>query len=129
MTKFGEGGHVGGRPRGSRNRLASEFLEALLKDFKEGGAAAIKVARIEDPVRYLAVMASLMPKELAVEHSQFGELSDDEVAALLEHVKEARAKLIDAKPEPRMISRVRRSKATPIAQGIKVVGTLIPRGE
>jgi hypothetical protein len=117
MTKFGEGGHVGGRPRGARNRLASEFLEALLADFKEGGAAAIKVARIEDPVRYLAVMASLMPKELAVEHSQLGDLSDDEVSALLDYVREQRAKLIEAKPEPRMISK-KRPKGPPAAQDV-----------
>jgi hypothetical protein len=98
-TSDGKGGiHKGGRPRGSRNRLASEFLEALLKDFKEGGAAAIKIARLEDPLRYIAIVASLMPKELAVEHGQLGELSDDEVSALLEYVREQRAKLIEHKP-------------------------------
>jgi hypothetical protein len=105
-----------------RNRLSHEFITALLKDFEEGGAAAIKIARLEDPVKYLAIVASLMPRELAVEHSQLGDLSDEEVNALLEHVQIERAKLIEAKPEPRMISRVRRPKAPPIAQGIKVVG-------
>jgi hypothetical protein len=116
--KFDGVNHVGGRPRGARNRLASEFLEALLKDFKDGGAAAIKIARIEDPLRYIAIVASLMPRELAVEHSQFGDLSDDEVNALLEYVQIERAKLIEAKPEPRMISK-KRQKA--VAQDVRPV--------
>jgi hypothetical protein len=107
-----------------RNRLSHEFIAALVKDFEEGGAAAIKIARLEEPVKYLAIVASLMPRELAVEHSQLGDLSDDEVAALLEHVKEARAKLIEAKPEPRMISK-RRTKAPPVAQDVRDVGVIV----
>jgi hypothetical protein len=114
--------HKGGRPRGARNRLASEFLEALLNDFREGGAAAIKVARIEDPVRYLAVMASLMPKEL--EHSQLGDLSDADVTALLEHVQIERAKLIEHKPAPPMISK-KRPKVPPVAQDVRPVGVTV----
>jgi hypothetical protein len=109
--KFDGVNHVGGRPKGVRNRLSHEFITALLKDFEEGGAAAIKVARLEEPVKYLAIVASLMPRELAVEHNQLGDLSDDEVNALLEYVREQRAKLIEAKPEPRMISK-RRPRAS-----------------
>ena len=95
-------GHSGGRPRGARTKLTTKFLEALAADFEEGGAAAIKVARIRDPIRYTAIIASLMPKELAIEHNQLGEFSDEEINALLEHVRELRAKLIE--PEPIMIA-------------------------
>jgi hypothetical protein len=119
----GKGGiHKGGRRIGARNKLTTQFLGALAADFEEGGAAAIKIARLEDPLRYVAIVASLMPKELAVEHSQLGDLSDDEVNALLEYVREQRAKLIEAKPEPRIISR--RPKAVPVAQDVKIVGVL-----
>jgi hypothetical protein len=88
----------GGRRAGARNRLTTKFLEALAADFVEGGAAAIKVARLEDPVRYTAIIASLMPKELSIEHNQLGDLSDEELSALLEHVREMRAKLIEQEP-------------------------------
>jgi hypothetical protein len=118
MPKFGEDGHVGGRPKGVRNRLSHEFITALLKDFEEGGAAALKVARLEDPLKYIAIVASLMPRELAVEHSQLGDLSDDEVNALLEYVREQRAKLIEHKP----------NKAPAITdKGPRVVGVLPTR--
>jgi hypothetical protein len=52
-----------GRRLGSRNKLTTQFLEALAADFEEGGAAAMKVARLEDPLRYIAIVASLMPNE------------------------------------------------------------------
>ena len=102
MTKFRtDGMPAGGRRAGARNKLTTKFLEALAADFEEGGAAAIKIARIEDPVRYVAIIASLMPKEVAIEHNQLGELSDEELSTLLAHVRELRAKLIE--PEPIMI--------------------------
>ena len=91
----------GGRRAGARNRLTTKFLEALAADFEEGGADAIKIARIEDPVRYTAIIASLMPKELTIEHNQLGDLTDEELGALLQHVRELRAKLIG--PEPVVI--------------------------
>jgi hypothetical protein len=93
-----EPGNSGGRPKGARNKLTTRFLEALAADFEEGGATAIKIARIEDPVRYVAIIASLMPKELAIEHNQLGDLSDEELNALLSHVREMRAKLIEQEP-------------------------------
>jgi hypothetical protein len=115
--KFDGVNHVGGRPKGARNRLSHEFITALLKDFEEGGAAAIKIARLEDPLRYITIVASLMPKELAVEHNQLGDLSDDEVSALLEYVREQRAKLIEAKPSPRMIPARRKRSSCPMPEG------------
>jgi hypothetical protein len=91
-------GNSGGRRAGARNKLTTRFLQALAADFEEGGAAAIKIARIEDPVRYVAIIASLMPKELAIEHNQLGDLSDEELNVLLTHVRGMRAKLIEQEP-------------------------------
>ena len=91
-------GNSGGRRAGARNKLTTTFLQALAADFEEGGAAAIKIARIEDPVRYVAIIASLMPKELAIEHNQLGDLSDEELNVLLSHVRAMRAKLIEQEP-------------------------------
>jgi hypothetical protein len=91
-------GNSGGRRAGARNKLTTTFLQALAADFEEGGAAAIKIARIEDPVRYVAIIASLMPKELAIEHNQLGDLSDEELNVLVAHVREMRAKLIEQEP-------------------------------
>jgi hypothetical protein len=95
VAKFQPGNPGGARPRGAKNRLAWAFIEALREDFEAHGMEAIRIARIEDPVRYVAILASLMPRELAVEHTRFGELSDEELDALLEHVRAFKAKLVE----------------------------------
>jgi hypothetical protein len=79
----------GGRPLGVRNKLSRIFLEELVKDFEENGAAAIRLCRIETPTKYVQIVASILPKELLVE-SSVTDLADEEldriVAALRERV-------------------------------------------
>jgi hypothetical protein len=96
VAKFERGGPGGpGRPRGVKDKLAVTFLEALQKDFEEHGMEAIRIARVEDPVRYVAIIAQLMPKDLQIEHRRFGQLSDEELDGVLEYVRQMRAKLIE----------------------------------
>ena len=92
-TKFRPDGlPQGGRRTGGKNKLTTAFLEALAADFAEGGPAAIKVCRIEHPDRYIAIISQLMPKELTVEHTtQFAELSDEEIDAVITHARMLRA--------------------------------------
>jgi hypothetical protein len=84
-------GVTGGRVAGSRNRLTGAFLEALAQDFEQGGAAAIKIVRIEEPATYLRVIASLLPKEFAISDAKLSELGDEEIASLLATVRELKA--------------------------------------
>ena len=77
----GNDGHGGGRPLGSRNKLQGDFLKALAVDFAEHGAGVIKIARIEKPIEYLKVIASVLPKELVLEQSVLTDISDEELAA------------------------------------------------
>ena len=60
----------GGRRKGSRDKIATAMLEAIAKDFEQHGKEAIKIARMERPVEYLRVVASLLPKEFeqSIEH-------------------------------------------------------------
>jgi len=80
-------GHSAGRPRGARNRLQTSFLYALAEDFAEHGAAAIKLCRMEEPARYVQIIASLMPKELDIESRVASDLDDEQLDALIEQVK------------------------------------------
>lgn len=112
MAKFLPGNPGGGRPRGAKNKLAVSFLEALQRDFEEGGAAAIKLCRLEDPVRYTAIIAGLMPKDLQIEHQRFGELGDEELDAVLEYVRQMRAKLIE-QPKPALTNGRERDRVIP----------------
>ena len=85
----GNSGH-GGRPLGSRNKLQGDFLKALAADFAEHGAGVIKIARIEKPIEYLKVIASVLPKEIVVEQGVLADLSDEELAnhiALLQRIQ------------------------------------------
>jgi hypothetical protein len=81
----------GGRPAGSRNKITTHLLNVLCKDFQENGEAVVKICRIEKPVEYLKIVASLLPKEFAVSDTRVGDLSDDEIAQLLVQVRELRA--------------------------------------
>ncbi len=56
-----------GRPEGARSKLGKAFIAALVKDFNEYGPATIVLARMEDPLGYVKVIASLLPKELTGE--------------------------------------------------------------
>ena len=68
------------------------FLDAVAKDFAEKGAEAIQRVRLEDPVMYLKLVRSLVPRELIAMHEQapdidYAQLSDDELVELIEAEK------------------------------------------
>jgi hypothetical protein len=82
LGRFKTGNNGGpGRPPGSRNRLAEDFLADLCSDWRKYGAAVVATVRKEHPAVYLRTVASLIPRELAppVQHD-YSDLSDEELA-------------------------------------------------
>ena len=61
--KPGQSGNPKGRPKGARNRLGTQFLEALETDFNKYGAQAIALVREKKPEVYMRVVADLLPRE------------------------------------------------------------------
>ena len=61
--KPGQSGNPKGRPKGARNRLGTQFLEALQADFNQFGPQAIAQVREKKPEVYMRVVADLLPKE------------------------------------------------------------------
>ena len=61
--KPGQSGNPKGRPKGARNRLGTQFLEALEADFNKFGTQAIALVREKKPEVYIRVVADLLPKE------------------------------------------------------------------
>jgi hypothetical protein len=61
--KRGQSGNPKGRPKGARNRLGTQFLEALETDFNKFGPQAIALVREKKPETYMRVVADLLPKE------------------------------------------------------------------
>jgi hypothetical protein len=62
--RFITGGNGGpGRPPGSRNRLAEDFLSALCADWYKHGPAAIAMVRLKNPTAYVRVVAGLVQRD------------------------------------------------------------------
>lgn len=94
--KKGQSGNPGGLAKGTRNKLNGDFLKALSKDFDEHGVKAIENARIEDPVGYVKIVASLLPKQIE-QHSPLDDVSDTELTAAIALLK---SKLSDSAEQP-----------------------------
>jgi hypothetical protein len=83
-----------GNPRGpyapsrERARFSSEFISALLRDFRQGGPAAIAKVRKYQPAAYMKICALLIPREMKIEHGQsIKEMSDEELEAAIGYVR------------------------------------------
>ncbi len=61
---------------GARNRLSNAFIEAVQKDWEANGEAVLRIVRCEDPSTYIRVVASLLPKELEIEHKSVSVLQE-----------------------------------------------------
>ena len=92
-------GHSSGRPKGARNRLQSSFLYALAEDFEKHGVDAIKICRIEEPARYVQIVASLMPRELEIEHqTATSDLDDEQLNNLIIQIRQHLLTQSETKP-------------------------------
>lgn len=85
----GQSGNPQGRPKGSRNKLSEAFLEALAADFHEHGVGVIQTVREEKPEVYVKVIASILPRDLNVNVSDLGELSDEDLRARIRDMEAA----------------------------------------
>jgi hypothetical protein len=63
----GNGGN-GGRPKGSKNRYAEAFWADLQAEWEIGGRAVIERVMAEEPAKFLAIAASVLPKDVSVKH-------------------------------------------------------------
>jgi hypothetical protein len=70
-TRFKPGisGNPAGRKRGSRSKLGTAFLDALYDDFESNGTNAIRMARTQNPLGYVKLVADVLPKEIV--HAAF----------------------------------------------------------
>jgi hypothetical protein len=82
--RFVTGNSGGGRPKGSRNKLGEMFLEDMLASWEREGCAAISRVIDKRPQDYLKIVASLMPREMNVNHTGLEDLSDDQLLRKLQ---------------------------------------------
>lgn len=84
----GQSGNPKGRAKGSRNKLGEDFLSALQADFALHGAGTITKVREERPHEYLKIVAGILPKELNLKTSPVEEMTDEELEAAIEMLRE-----------------------------------------
>lgn len=72
-----------GRPKGSRNKLSEAFVADLYDAWQEKGQDVISRVAAERPQDFLKVVASLLPKQVEIKEDAFGELTDEQLAALI----------------------------------------------
>jgi hypothetical protein len=79
LFRPGKSGNPGGKPAAARNRIQGRFLNALADDFAQHGVAAIAACRERTPSRYLAIVASLVPRQFDTSCNPLNEWSDEEL--------------------------------------------------
>jgi hypothetical protein len=89
LGRFLTGNSGGGRRKGSRNKLTERFLDTIADDFAEHGAEAIARVRTTDPIAYLKILGSLIPRELILQREEgpainHAEITDEELVEFIE---------------------------------------------
>jgi len=78
-----------GRRQGARNRISTALLTAFADDFEKYGEETVRITRVEKPVEYLKIAASLLPKEFEITHSQqLQELDDGELHQFINRLRD-----------------------------------------
>lgn len=72
-----------GRPKGSRHKLGTAFIDDLYAAWQTQGKDVIARVIEERPHEFLKSVASILPKEIEVKTTAVQDLSDDDIAAAL----------------------------------------------
>lgn len=76
-------GNAAGRPKGSRHKLGTAFIDDLYEAWQTQGKDVIARVIEERPHEFLKSVASILPKEIEVKTTAVQDLSDDDIAAAL----------------------------------------------
>jgi len=84
-------GNAAGRPKGSRHKLGTAFIDDLYAAWQTSGKDVIARVIAERPHEFIKSVASILPKEIEVKTTTVQELSDDDLAAALIALRSATA--------------------------------------
>lgn len=88
--KPGQSGNPAGPKAGYRQEFSRSFVSDIAKDFAKEGTKVIRRVRMENPLGYLRVCASLVDQEINIKtpFSHLDHLSDDELRASIAELNE-----------------------------------------
>ena len=82
--KPGQSGNPKGRPKGSRNKLSEQFFRDLCDVWEAFGKPALMAMAWTDPVAFVRLAASLIPRELEATITPVTErMSDAQLEAII----------------------------------------------
>jgi Family of unknown function (DUF5681) len=64
--KPGQSGNPAGRPKGSRNKLAEDFLADVYQLWQQHGRKALETMATSEPSKLCQMVAGLLPKEMHI---------------------------------------------------------------
>jgi hypothetical protein len=62
--RFVSGNNGGGRPKGSRNKLTTEFVDDLYAKWQQHGPEVLERVIRDDPAAFMRTVAQILPKEI-----------------------------------------------------------------
>ena len=69
VWKSGESGNLNGRPKGTRDKFNQDFLRDLSDSWEKNGKEVLSKLVKDDPATYARLAASIVPKDIKVEHN------------------------------------------------------------
>src|SRR6478609_4873673 len=108
LFKPGQSGNPAGRPRGSRNKLAEDFIADAYAQWQQRGSTALETMAKTEPAKFCQMMANLLPKETLMQDER---VQISEIKLVIIDAAQQQPRVIehdDTKPEPVLIENKRK---------------------
>jgi Family of unknown function (DUF5681) len=70
LFKPGQSGNPGGRPKGSRNKLAEDFLDDVYQLWQRHGSKAVETMATSEPGKFCQMLLAYCPRKCTLKMSR-----------------------------------------------------------